>query len=166
MKEFNGALFTWYDGEGYPGLSSPYNQTNYDLWGIQPWTQALIEELWGIQSKGKLLEEVVCIPRWPAAKTNKARVTAHFPSSDKYFSYDYMCEEDKISIWFTGTGKKVCFKILLPNGKNFNCASIDGVSCDCFQEDIEDSKYLVVNSEISGVHELVIYEEQVSNKDS
>jgi len=123
---------------------------------MTPWTQALIEELAGIQSAGKLFEQVVCCPRWPAAKTKVATATAHFPASNTYFTYRYQEHGDRITLLFTGTGRQVTFRVLLPGWQGCTEVSLGGESVAFEQEAIENSVYVSVDAEISGVRELTI----------
>ena len=47
-------------------------------------------------------------PRWPAAGTNAAQVTVHYPASNGYVSYDYRHDPAKreIALTVTGSGEK------------------------------------------------------------
>ena len=156
LKRDNGAIFTWYDLEGNAIISSPTNQTNYDAqFGFAPWAQAILEELAGIKSKGKCFEEVICAPRWAVTDNSEATVTAHFPASDTYFSYNYKLSEKEIKINFTGSGKQVFFHILLPKGKKCGKIIIDGKEAIFKEELIENSLYINIDSKIKAVKELV-----------
>ena len=155
IKRDNGAIPTWYDLDGNARNSSPHNQTNYDNWGLFPWAQAIIEELAGIQSKGKCFEDVQCSPKWPVTNSRDVTATAHFPASDSYFSYTYRLSEDQIAISFTGTGKAVSFRILLPKGKQCGEVTIDGEKVTFAQEALEESSYVVVDTQIEGARDLV-----------
>jgi hypothetical protein len=150
-----GALFTWYDRKGEVGINAPHNQTNYDPWGLSPWTQSLIEELAGIQSIGPCFEHARCCPRWPAAGCHEISATAHFPASDTYFSYRYELAEHQLRIVFGGTGKDVEFRILLPAGKTCQEATLNGQKIPVQIERIEQSNYLVVQSPLKGSGEIV-----------
>ena len=152
----HGAVFTWYDLDGNPGINAPHHQTNYDPWGMTPWTQALIEELAGVQSKGKLFEHVVCCPRWSAAETRTATAVAHFPASGAYFAYEYQLQSDQITLSFTGTGRRVTFHVLLPGWEECTEVTLDGAPVQFQQETIEESVYINADAEIEGVHELAI----------
>lgn len=154
LKRDNGAIFTWYDLKGNAIISSPTNQTNYDKWGIFPWAQAIIEELAGIKSEGKCFEEVSCAPRWVVTDASESVATAHFPASDTYFSYAYKLSDDNIKIYFTGSGEKVSFHILLPAGKKCSCITIDGEKVPFKEEVIENSLYVNLDSQIMAVKEL------------
>jgi len=155
IKRDHGAVFTWYDRQGNPGLTS-LDQTNYDSWGMQPWTQAVIEGLAGVRSEGKLFETVTCCPRWPAAKTSNATTIAHFPASDAYFAYHYQATDKQIEIEYTGTGKKVHFRVLLPAWKDSITVTLDGQPISFERETIENSSYAIVSSDIHGTRKLTV----------
>jgi hypothetical protein len=156
IKRDHGAVFTWYDREGNAGITSP-GQTHYDAWGIQPWTQAVLEGLAGVRSEGKLFEQVVCSPRWPVANVKSAGVTAHFPASDTYFAYQYQSHEKQTELTFTGTGKTVFFRILLPSGENRKISvTLDGRPVPFELETIETSSYITLSAEILGARKLVV----------
>lgn len=157
MQRDNGALFTWYDLQGNAAINAPHHQTNYDPWGLTPWTQALIEELAGIKSLGKVFEEVECCPRWPVTKTKAVSAVAHFPSSETYFAYDYRISRDCIRLHFTGTGKRVSFRVLLPSrwtGRGE--VTVDGRRAKSKVVTVEDSMYVIFTTEIDSVREIVI----------
>ncbi|MBT3375175.1 MAG: hypothetical protein HN742_31615 [Lentisphaerae bacterium] len=156
VKRDHGAVFTWYDLEGNPGINAPHHQTNYDPWGLTPWTQAVIEELAGIQSEGKRFERVVCCPRWSAARSKCATAVAHFPASNTYFAYKYEECGDRISVSFTGTGKQVAFRILIPGWGGRPKVALDGEAVASREEMVEESVYINVDAEIQGVRELTI----------
>jgi len=155
VKRDHGAVFTWYDSEGNAGITST-SQTNYDGWGMQPWTQAVIEGLAGVRSDGKLFDRVVCCPRWPAAGVGNAFVTAHFPASDAYFAYRYAASQDQIELTFAGTGNAVQFRLLLPKGWQTSKARLDDQILEFQEETIEESRYMLVDAPIQGVRRLTI----------
>ena len=156
VNRYDGAVFTWYDLEGNAAVSAPHHQTNYDPWGISPWTQVVIEELAGIKPQGRTLEHVLCCPRWPVTETKSVKATAHFPASDAYFAYDYDLARDRIRLRFTGTGKTVAFRILLPNWPQCRQVTIDGKRVRSRKSAVEKSVYVDVDAHITGVHELVL----------
>lgn len=160
VKRDNGAVFTWYSLDGEAGINAPWNQTNYDSFCIQPWVQAILEGLAGIKSQGKLFDKVVCSPCWTAADTKKAYGVAHFPESDAYFAYDYCYNDDEISIEFTGSGKDVLFKILMPPDVHFDLVIINGMKCNYNYEQVENSKYLVIATAIQGAGKISISKKQ------
>ena len=156
MKRDNGAMFTWYHLDGSAAINAPHNQTNYDPWGLSHWAQAVIEGLAGIESDGKLLEHVLCAPRWPATKTKKVSATAHFPASDTYFSYQYCLSRDRIRLHFAGTGEDVSFRILLPGWRKCSGVTIDGKKTRFKIEPLEKSAYVTLEAKIKGVRELIV----------
>ncbi len=151
----HGAVFTWYDRDGNPGIMS-MDQTHYDAWGMQPWTQAVLEGLAGVRSDGKMFNRVVCSPRWAAANARNAFVTAHFPASEAYFTYQYQSGEKQTQIIFTGSGKNVSFRLLLPPGQKPVAATLDDQPVVFQQETIETSTYVTLSTEIRGVRTLVL----------
>jgi len=157
IQRDNGAVFTWYDLEGNAAINAPHHQTNYDPWGYSPWTQALVEELAGIKSKGKLLQEVECCPRWPVTKTKAVTAIAQFPASETYFAYEYRRSRDRIRLHFTGTGRHVTFRVLLPSRwEGCSGVTIDHEPVGHELQNVEKSAYVVINANIDGVRELVI----------
>lgn len=156
MKRDHGAVFTWYDLQGNAGVVAPHHQTNYDPWGIQPWVQAIVEELAGIKSAGKLFQKVICTPRWSAGGNDQASCTAVFPASNTYFSYQYKLNEKYLQITFTGSGDEVDFKILLPEMKYCKSVKINSKSIEFTIEKIEKSNYINFSAKIQGVQKAVL----------
>jgi hypothetical protein len=154
FKRDNGALFTWYDLKGNAAINAPHNQTNYDPWGVSPWTQSLIEELAGIQSVGPCFDHVRCSPKWPATQCRTVSATAHFPASDTYFSYRYERSERQLGLQFAGTGDDVQFRILLPKGSKCRESIVNNQSTPFQLEHVEQSTYAVIRSTIKGFGEV------------
>ncbi len=156
LRRDHGAMFTWYHADGTAAINAPHNQTNYDPWGLSPWATAIIEELAGIQSQGKLLRHVLCAPRWPAVGVKRAAATAHFPASDTHFSYRYARTRDRLQVQFGGTGEEVCFRLLLPGWPKCTNATLDGKRVRVKTEAVEESVYATLETEIRGVRELIL----------
>jgi len=156
LKRDNGAMFTWYNLDGSAAINAPHSQTNYDNWGLSHWAQAVIEGLVGITSEGKLLEQVACAPRWAVTDAKEVSATAHFPASDTYFAYRYSRASDRIRLHFTGTGKKVSFRIMLPGWEGCNAVTIDGKRARARTATVEGTSYVLVGAEIKGARELVV----------
>lgn len=156
LKRDNGAMFTWYSLDGSAAINAPHNQTNHDPWGLGPWATAIIEELAGIKSQGKLLRRVVCAPRWPAAGVKQATATAHFPASDTHFSYRYSRSKDSVRLVFGGTGESVSFRLLLPGWAKCSGVTLDGKKTKFKTETVEESVYVTLDAEIIGARELVV----------
>jgi len=157
LKRDNGALFTWYNLDGTAAINAPHNQTNYDPWGLAPWTQAVVEELAGIKPLGKLMNRVLCAPRWPVTKARSVSATAHFPASDAYFSYRYHLSQDRIEIRFGGTGERVSFRILLPKGwRRCRYVTLDGRKTGFKIRRVESSAYVALDAKIEGVREIIL----------
>lgn len=155
MRRDQGALFTWYHRDGSAAINAPHNQTNYDPWGLGPWAAAIVEELAGIKSQGKLLQRVVCAPRWPVTGAKQASAVAHFPASDAYFAYAYTLSEEAIRLTFTGTGEHVSLRVLLP-WSECSGVSLDGKKTKYKLEAVEASRYVTLDTDIAGVRELVV----------
>jgi len=156
LKRDNGALFTWYNLDGTAAINAPHHQTNYDPWGFSPWAAAVVEELIGVKPARPQFRHVICAPRWPAAGVKTASATAHFPSSDTYFSYRYERSEDSIRLHFAGTGERVSFRILLPGWRECSGVTLDGHDVAFEIEHVEESVYVTVEAEINGVGEMVV----------
>jgi hypothetical protein len=154
LQRDRGALFTWYYLDGSASISVPYNQTNYDAFGFFAWVQALLEDLAGIASQGKCFEQVTCAPRWPATESHEATVVSHFPASDTYFAYAYRLSDTKIAMTFTGTGRHVAFRLLLPDGCRCGSVEVDGREVSFTEQTVETSRYVLCDVAIEGVHEL------------
>ncbi len=156
VKRDNGAVFTWYDLQGNASINAPHHQTNYDQWGISPWMQALVEDLAGIRSDGKLFEDVICSPRWSAAGVKNASATAHFPASDTYFAYTYRQDSTRIEMVFTGTGRKASFRIMLPEKTRCSAVAVEDKNMKFREEKIEDSRYIIFSTTINGVRKATV----------
>lgn len=156
LKRDHGALFTWYNLDGTAAINAPHNQTNYDPWGLGPWAQAIVEELAGIKSRGKLLRQVLCAPRWPAVGVTQASATAHYPASDMHFTYRYARTEDRLRLHFGGTGERVAFRIMLPGWPECGGVTLDGKPVAAETETVESSVYVTLEAEIEGVRELLV----------
>jgi hypothetical protein len=156
LKRDQGALFTWYHLDGTAAINAPHNQTNYDPWGLGPWVAAIVEELAGISTRGKLLRRVACAPRWPAVGVKQASATAHFPSSETYFSYRYTLSRNRLRLCFGGTGASVAFRILLPGWTKCRAVTLDGKQVEFALETVEDSRYVTLDADIRGARELVV----------
>jgi hypothetical protein len=156
LQRDHGAMFTWYNLDGSAAINAPHNQTNYDPWGLSPWAAAIIEELAGIKTQGKLLQRVLCAPRWPAVRVKQASATAHFPASDAHFSYRYARSRNRVRLQFAGTGEEVAFRVLLPGWEGCSRATLDGKKARFGTETAEDSVYVTVDARIAGVRELVV----------
>ncbi len=156
LKRDNGALFTWYNLDGSAAINAPHNQTNYDPWGYSPWAAAVVEELAGIKPASKLMEQVICAPRWAAAGVQTAAATAHFPASDTYFSYRYERTSERTTLWFAGTGEQVEFSILLPEGQECSAVSLNGEAVEYRVQEVEESVYVVLSCALAGAGEVVV----------
>lgn len=156
LRRDHGALFTWYNLDGSAAINAPHHQTNYDPWGFSPWAAAVIEELAGIKTQSKLFTDVLCAPRWPAARVRSASATAHFPASDTYFAYTYERDEDSVRMHFTGTGERVSFRLLLPGWERCSAVTLDGEPVEFGIETTEQSVYVTADAEVHGVSELVV----------
>ena len=91
-----------------------------------------------------------------SGRVRTASATAHFPSSDTYFSYQYQRSQDRIRLHFTGTGEHVSFRILLPGWRECSGVTLDGEEAEFQVESLEESVYVTIASEIKGVNRLVV----------
>ena len=157
FKRDRGAMFTWYDLQGNAACNAPHNQTNHDAWGMSPWAQALIEELAGIQTIDKCFHKVLCSPRWPATPAREVQATAHFPSSDAYFSYRYSLSDHQLILRFTGTGEQVSLRLLLPDDKNCHRVELDGTPVEFAVQTVEKSRYVTLECAIDGCREIICH---------
>lgn len=155
VERDHGAVFTWYTADGLPAITSP-EQTNYDSWGMQPWTQAVVEGLAGVRSVGKVFKRVLCAPRWPSAEVTSANVVAHFPASEAYFAYQYSQSASSVDLCFTGSGDDVTFRVLLPTSSHVTAVTLDGQAAAYVCETIEQSQYVVIDAAIAGSRRLTV----------
>lgn len=140
LRESGGAQ-VWYWPDGTPGFRTT-NEVRYAGWGMAQWVEALMEGLAGVRLTAPRMEEVEVSPRWPAARIARARVTAHLAASDAYFSYSWKLDESGIGIEYAGCGRKVRFRVLLPEGFRAAGVEVDGADVESRLERMGGSLYI------------------------
>jgi hypothetical protein len=89
-----------------------------DNWAAAAVVYALVEGLAGVVDEDVAYRVAAVSPRWPAAGTNAATVTVHYPASNGYVSYDYRHDPTtrEIVLTVTGSGEEAECHLLLPAG--------------------------------------------------
>lgn len=140
LREHGGAQ-VWYWPDGTPGFRTT-NEVRYAGWGMAQWVEALVEGLAGIRALAPLFEEAEIAPRWPAAGVREARASARLAASDAYVAYHWRLLEDAIEIEYAGSGRRIRFRVLLPEGSSVRSVSAAGAPVDHRIERIGDSGYV------------------------
>jgi hypothetical protein len=115
-----------------------------DNWAAAAVVYGLVEGLAGVVDEDVAYRVASVSPRWPAAGTNQAQVTIHYPASDGYVAYDYRHDPAKreIALTVTGSGEKAECHVLLPAGVAAATAVSDGATPVAFTTSrVESSAY-------------------------
>ncbi len=144
LRETGGAQ-VWYWPDGTPGFRTT-NEVPYAGWGMAQWVEALLEGLAGIRSLAPRMEEVEVSPRWPAAGIAQTQVTFHLAASDAYFSYRWRQDASGIAIEYAGSGHRVRFRVLLPEGIRVREALSESQVLPHRIEQMDQSRYVVIES--------------------
>ena len=101
-----------------------------DNWAAAAVVYGLVEGLAGVVDPDVTYRVAQVAPRWPAAGTDEARVTVHYPASDGYVAYDYKHDPEarEIAVTLTGSGDRAECHVLLPAGAEAATAVTDGGS--------------------------------------
>jgi len=120
---------------------------------------ALVEGLAGVVDCDTAFEKATVAPRWEAAGVDSALVRVVYPSSRGYVAYRYHHDPEysRVRIELTGSGHSCRVHCLLPK-EAMRAASveIDGESADFKMTRIEESKYVDVDMDITGVRQVDI----------
>ncbi len=115
-------------------------------WNAGSILAALLEGLAGIQNRGLAYDSVRIAPRWDAAGTNDAKVTAKTEASGAYVSYAYRQRENGFRIELAANGAKRDFEILLPGKTPASLAcTVNGSATEYSLKTVGQSKYLTVS---------------------
>ena len=89
-----------------------------DPWAAATAMAALLEGLAGVTDTGAAYRRVRLSPRWVAAGTQTAAVTARYAASDGYVAYTYAHDPEKrlLMLTLTGSGEEIHCRLLLPDG--------------------------------------------------
>jgi hypothetical protein len=115
-----------------------------DNWAAAAVVYGLVEGLAGVVDEDVAYRVAGVSPRWPAAGTNGAQVTIHYPASDGYVAYDYRHDPAKreIALTVTGSGDKAECHVLLPAGVPAATVVTDGATPAAFTTSrVESSAY-------------------------
>jgi hypothetical protein len=115
-----------------------------DNWAAAAVVYGLVEGLAGIVDADVAYRVASVSPRWPAAGTNEAKVTVHYPASDGYVAYDYRHDPTKreITLTVTGSGERADCHVLLPAGAEAATTVTDGSTPVAFTTSrVESSAY-------------------------
>lgn len=130
-----------------------------DNWGAAAVVYALVEGLAGVVDRDTAFEKATVAPRWEAAGVDSALVRVVYPSSRGYVAYRYHHDPEysRVRIELTGSGHSCRVHCLLPK-EAMRAASveIDGESADFKMTRIEESKYVDVDMDITGVRQVDI----------
>jgi hypothetical protein len=128
-----------------------------DNWAAAAVVYALVEGLAGVVDRDAAYRVAGVSPRWPAAGTDGAKVTIHYPASDGYVAYDYRHDAAKreIALTLTGSGERAECHLLLPAGVTTAKAVMDGDARLAFSTSrIESSAYVDFVAPLPGVRNL------------
>jgi hypothetical protein len=104
---------------------------------------ALVEALAGIKGRGAAFSRTELTPRWHSADVPSAEVTARYPSSTGYCSYQYQyryrARECRLEFEFTGSAETFDVQLLLPPNVRAQWAHLDGNEIQTTLRRIEDS---------------------------
>jgi len=115
-----------------------------DNWAAAAVVYGLVEGLAGVVDRDVAYRVVGVAPRWPAAGTDAAKVTIHYPASDGYVAYDYRHDAVKreIALTLAGSGDRAECHVLLPAGVAAATAVVDGDTAVTFTTSrVESSTY-------------------------
>jgi len=141
----------------------PYHEPNPisfggpDNWAAANMMAALIEGLGGVADTDRAYGTVTLSPRFAASGTKSVKVTARYPASAGYVSYDFAHEAGRKSIRMTLTGSARAFRsrILLPAGTDATAMSQDGKDVPVKTEILESSRYATFDVP-AGLHTVTV----------
>ncbi len=129
-----------------------------DAWAAAAVTYGMVEGLAGVKDLGVAYNKTRISPRWLAADIDKVSTTVKYESSGGYISYNYVYdrESSEIRLEFTGTTDQTEIELLLPTGEYTIETEIDNQVIDHDVREVENSRYMRVNVNGTGVHRLVM----------
>jgi hypothetical protein len=141
-------------------IDQPLPEVSYggpDNWAAAAVVYALVEGLAGIVDRDVTYRVAEVAPRWPAAATDEAKVTIHYPASDGYVAYDYRHDATarEIVLTLTGSGERTDCHVLLPDGVDAATAvTEDGAPVAFTTSRLESSAYADFAVALPGPREL------------
>ena len=151
LRRSGNRVHVWYWPDGTAGFRTT-NEVPYTGWGMAQWLQALMEGLAGLKTESGSMERVRVSPRWAAAGQKNVKTIARYGANRSYFAYRMKFEDKKISIEYTGSGKRAKFSVLMPKGKKAKKIVSKGKTVKFKEEKIEQSRYLNFSLPIKGVN--------------
>jgi hypothetical protein len=126
-----------YEPDGTPSSGIP------DNWAQAAVMSAMMEGLCGLRDDSTRFRHALVEPRWVAADTTEAAVTARYGASDGYVAYQFEHDEDarRIALEATGGGRRFEFHVLLPHGAKARSVKRDGEDVDFANTSVEESSY-------------------------
>lgn len=127
-----------------------------DNWGAGAVVYALFEGIAGVKDTGRAYDRVLLAPRWTAAGTEHAEVTAKYEASGGYVRYRYDAAPDgsKISLSVAGNAEHIDLRVLLPENVRVKRMAVDGKTARHTIETVESSRYACVPLKGIAVHEV------------
>ena len=114
-------------------------------WHSASLLSALIEGLAGIKDAGVAYNRVTLSPRWSVTDVEDISVTAHYPASQNYVSYQLKKMDKKFLLKLAGVAGSTDIKFLLPSDSQAKSVKVNGSEVSFNQKSINNSKYLVFN---------------------
>jgi len=127
-----------------------------DNWGAGAVVYALFEGLAGVKDTGCAFDTVTVSPRWTAAGTSGATVTAKYEASGGYVRYRYDAGAEHITLDLTTSATETQLEVLLPEGVAAQGVRVDGEQAEHSVKGVEDSRYLCVRLSGVGVRRIEI----------
>ncbi|OGF51010.1 MAG: hypothetical protein A2231_11725 [Candidatus Firestonebacteria bacterium RIFOXYA2_FULL_40_8] len=142
LRKTGNKVHVWYWTNGKPGFRTT-NEVPYTGWGMAQWLQVLIEGIAGIKDTGTQLETVTVSPRWAVTNEKSVKAIVRYAANNSYFAYQMKVNPAKkeITLNYTGSGKKVTFRILLYKAWSPKIISVNGKKIKFKLKTIESSKY-------------------------
>ncbi|MDD3927995.1 MAG: hypothetical protein PHT33_15230, partial [bacterium] len=147
----------WYWPDGQAGFRTT-NEVAYAGWGMAEWVNALMEGLSGIRDIDCLLQEVEVSPRWVAAGVADAYVVFRYAASRAYFAYRMQTDAGSkvVQLACSGSGQRVNFRVLLPEGWLPQFADGNGQPLDYHLDRVDRSNYVTFSTVIEGLLDIRI----------
>jgi hypothetical protein len=115
-----------------------------DNWAQAAVMSAMMEGLCGLRDGATCYREAMVQPRWVAAGIRDAAATARYGASDGYVAYAFRHDAAtrRIEIDATGSGERLDFHVLLPEGTRATGAEFDGAAVEFENAEVETSSYV------------------------
>ncbi len=129
-----------------------------DNWAAATGMEALVEGIAGVRDEKTVFEFPVVAPRWLSSKTDSVNVCIRYAASKGYISYTFVHDksEKQIHITTTGSGDRIAFHVLLPEGTKPWKVQIDNRPVPFTTMIVEDSKYADFTANLPEVNRIII----------